>query len=220
MNGAHDLGGMHGFGAVDPDPDGPLFHADWERRVLAINLALGAIGAWNLDQKRYAVENVPAGQYFAASYYQRWLYALDTLLVEKGLLTAAELASGKAAPGSEKHRPALLAADVKPALSRGASARMDDDIPVRFKVGDTVRARNIHPRGHTRLPRYARGKTGRIMRHHWVFLFPDIHAMESRREAQNCYAVSFAARELWGDDAGPGDAVIIDLWDPYLEPVA
>jgi nitrile hydratase subunit beta len=112
----------------------------------------------------------------------------------------------------------ITAAEVEPALRLGASARVAEDIPPRFRPGDRVRARNLNPTGHTRLPRYARGRGGTIARDHGVFIFPDTHAATGDRKPQHVYAVRFGAREVWGPAASPCDSVYIDLWDDYLDP--
>ena len=218
MNGVHDMGGMHGMGPVQPEPDEPVFHHEWEKRVLALALATGFLRRWNIDMGRFTIEQMPAAEYLKATYYEKWLYRTERLLVERGLLTAEELAAGRPA-GRAMDVRALSAADVQTALRGRRAARMDDHLKApRFKPGDRVRARNIHPLGHTRLPRYARGKVGVIDRDHGVFILPDEHARSGTKVPSHCYAVRFEGRELWGDDAGPRDAVYIDLFDEYLEP--
>jgi nitrile hydratase len=218
MNGVHDMGGMHGMGPVEPEPNEPVFHHDWEKRVLALALATGFLRRWNIDMGRFTIEQMPAADYLKATYYEKWLYRTERLLVERGLLTAEELAAGRPA-GRAMDVRALSAAEVQTALRGRRAARMDDHLKApRFKAGDRVRARNIHPLGHTRLPRYARGKIGVIDRDHGVFILPDEHARSGTKVPSHCYAVRFEGRELWGDDAGPRDAVYIDLFDEYLEP--
>jgi nitrile hydratase len=218
MNGVHDMGGMHGMGPVEPEPNEPVFHHDWEKRVLALALATGFLRRWNIDMGRFTIEQMPAADYLKATYYEKWLYRTERLLVERGLLTAEELAAGRPA-GRAMDVRALSAAEVQTALRGRRAARMDDHLKApRFKAGDRVRARNIHPPGHTRLPRYARGKIGVIDRDHGVFILPDEHARSGTKVPSHCYAVRFEGRELWGDDAGPRDAVYIDLFDEYLEP--
>jgi nitrile hydratase len=218
MNGVHDMGGMHGMGPVDPEPDEPVFHHEWERRVLALALATGFLRRWNIDMGRSTIETMPPAEYLRATYYERWLYRTERLLVERGLLTAAELASGRP-DGRPPGVRALPPAEVQTALRARRAARMDDHLKApAFKAGDRVRTRNIHPAHHTRLPRYARGKLGVIDRDHGVFILPDEHARTGTRVPSRCYAVRFEGRELWGPDAGPRDAVYIDLFDEYLAP--
>ena len=218
MNGVHDMGGMHGMGPIVREENEPVFHHDWEGRVLALNLAAGALGEWNIDMSRHARERMPAAQYLAASYYEKWLYGLELLLVERGLLTREEVETGRARGGASGKR-VLRAADVEKVLTKGRGFRLPDDgAPPRFKPGDRVVARNIHPTGHTRLPRYARGKRGVIDRDHGVFIFADANAQGLGPKPQHLYSVRFPARELWGAGASPRDAVYVDLWDDHLDP--
>ncbi len=217
MNGVHDMGGMHGMGPIVREEHEPAFHHDWERRVLALSLAAGALGQWNIDASRHARERMPAAQYLAASYYEKWLYGLELLLVETGLLTREEVETGRAR-GRSAGKRVLKAADVEKVLTKGRRFRLPDDVPPRFKPGDPVVGRNIHPTGHTRLPRYARGKRGLVDRDHGVFIFADANAMGRGPKPQHLYSVRFAARALWGPDASPRDAVYVDLWDDHLDP--
>jgi nitrile hydratase subunit beta len=217
VNGIHDLGGMHGFGPVDAEENEPVFHHEWEARAFALNLAAGFLGRWNIDMGRYAREHMPPAEYLATTYYEHWLYGLERLLVEKNLITAKELETMRSqGPAAVK---ALSPADVPRALRNRRAARMHDHLaPPRFKAGDPVRTRNLHPTGHTRLPRYARDKVGVIDRDHGVFILPDEHASSGAKVPAHCYAVRFEGRELWGADAGPRDAVFVDCFEPYLEP--
>jgi nitrile hydratase len=226
MNGAHDLGGMHGFGPVDREPDEPVFHAPWERRVFALNMAMGFHGRWNIDMSRQAREQMPPAEYLATSYYEHWLFGLERLLVEHGFLTAVELEARRGRPGAPPAPAAPLAAttlrpaDVERRQRNRRAARVDQPVPALYHAGDPVRARNLHPEGHTRLPRYVRGRRGVIDRDHGVFVFPDAHAAGRGKAPQHVYSVAFCARELWGPDAPPRDRVYVDLWDDYLEPAS
>jgi nitrile hydratase subunit beta len=187
--------------------------------VLGIALATGFLRRWNIDMGRYTIEQMPPAEYLRASYYEKWLYRTERLLVERGLLTAQELASGQADSSRPPAVPAVPASAVETALRGRRAARMDDHLkPPTFKAGDRVRARNVHPTHHTRLPRYARGKVGVIDRDHGVFILPDEHATSGKKVPSHCYAVRFEGRELWGPHAGPRDAIYIDLFDEYLEP--
>lgn len=219
MNGVHDMGGMQNFGPIEREENEPVFHEPWEGRVWALRQALKPWRKWNADASRYAGSMIPPADYLRMSYYERHAVALVELLVASGLATHAEIESGKAAPDSPKAIPPLTADRVPPAIAKGHPARRDVDVCPRFQVGQQVCARNIHPTGHTRLPRYARGKLGTIVRDHGVFVFPDTNAHFLGENPQHVYAVRFAARELWGEQAGPRDAVYIDLWDDYLEPI-
>ena len=217
MNGIHDMGGMHGMGPVEIEPGEPVFHAPWEGRVLALNLAMGAWRKWNIDASRHEIELIPPAQYLRMSYYEKWFVRLVGLALKGGLVSRAEVESGEADRAAAKVVPALAPAEVGPMLGRGAPSVRDVAVAASFKVGDKVRARNIHPLGHTRLPRYARGKLGSIARDHGVHVFPDSRAHFLGEKAQHLYSVRFAARELWGETAAAHDAVYLDLWDDYLE---
>jgi len=214
MNGVHDMGGMHGLGPVAPEPDEPVFHHDWEARVHAMNLASPTRG--NIDAGRHRLELIPGPDYLRMTYYERWLTRLENLLVAGGFVTAAELASGRADPGAPKSTPVRTAASVEAALT-GPYSYVREAAPPRFAVGETVRARNLNPRGHTRLPRYVRGRTGVIERLHGAHVFPDVHAHGAGEDPHPLYSVRFTARELWGPDAPARDTVRLDLWEPYLE---
>ena len=218
MNGIHDMGGMHGLGPVEAEPNEPVFHAPWEGRAFAMNIASGAWRKWNTDAGRYQIEVIPAAEYLRMSYYEKWTVRLEELLIKAGLVTRQEIATGKPAPGSTKATPPFTAEKVPFLLRTGAGARRDVAVAARFQIGQRVRARNIHPDGHTRLPRYARGHAGTIHRDHGVYVFPDTNAHFLGEKPQHVYSVRFAARELWGDQASPRDSVYIDMWDDYLEP--
>lgn len=218
MNGVHDMGGMQGFGPIRPEKNEPVFHARWEGRIYALNRALARLGKWNLDASRHSKEVIPPADYLRMSYYEKWLTTATELSIARGLITRAEVLRGKPAKGSSKATP-LLTADKVPLLEgRGASARRNVPATPHFVTGQRVRARNINPSGHTRLPRYARGKEGTVDRDHGVFIFPDTNAHFLGEKPQHVYSVRFAARELWGEQASPRDSVYIDMWDDYLEP--
>jgi nitrile hydratase len=216
MNGVHDLGGMHGMGPIQYEKNEPVFHAPWEGRVYAMNRALGVFRKWNLDAWRHDIELLPPADYLRMSYYQKWLAAMENRIVKYGLVTKEELASDKPAPGSAKATPALTV-EMARGTGRGIPSSKDPSVSPLFRVGERVRARNINPAGHTRLPRYARGKTGEIVRDHGVYVFPDTNAQYKGEKRQHVYSVRFTARELWGADASPRDSVHLDMWDDYLE---
>lgn len=217
MNGAQDLGGMHGFGPIEDTADEVPFHAEWERRAFALTLAMGAAGRWNIDMSRAARESLPPAQYLSSSYYQIWLAGLEKLLVEAGLVTADELASGT--PKSAAAEVGVLRADnVAAVLAKGGPTAREIAAPPAFAPGDKVRARNMHPVGHTRIPRYVRSARGVVERHHGAHVFPDANAAGNGEAPQHCYSVRFAATELWGADADPRHSVNVDLWESYLEP--
>ncbi len=218
MNGVHDMGGMHGMGPIQHENNEPVFHAAWEGRVYALNRALRAWRKWSLDTDRHGIELLPQADYLRMSYYERWAVRMFEQVVKYGLVTKEEMESGRAAPGSPKATPALTAAMSSGFLTRGIASSQDPKIRPLFKVGQHVRGRNMHPAGHTRLPRYARGKSGTIVRDHGVYIFPDTNAHFLGEKRQHVYSVRFAARELWGESASPRDFVHLDMWDDYLEP--
>jgi nitrile hydratase beta subunit len=216
MNGVHDMGGMQGMGPIQYEKNEPVFHARWEGRVYAMNRAMGAWHKWNLDAWRHDIELLPPVDYLRMSYYEKWLAALEKRVVKYGFVTKEELESGKAVAGSTRATPAL-SPDLARQINRGIPSSNDPSIAPLFHVGQRVRARNMNPSGHTRLPRYARGKTGQIVRDHGVYTFPDTNAQYQGEKRQHVYSVRFAARELWGEQASPRDFVHLDMWDDYLE---
>jgi nitrile hydratase beta subunit len=217
MNGIHDMGGMQDMGPVQHEKEEPVFHAAWEGRILGIDRSLRAVGKWNLDAWRYQLELLPPADYLNMTYYERWLQINEQLVVKHGLVTPKELATGTAEPGSAKATPALTAAVAAGQLGRGIPSSHDHAVPPQFRVGQRVRARNINPTGHTRLPRYVRGKAGTIARDHGVYTFPDTNAHFQGENRQHVYSVRFPAPELWGEHASPRDSVHLDMWDNYLE---
>jgi len=218
MDGVHDLGGMDGFGPVRPEVEEPVFHAAWEGRVMAMSRALGGLGAWNIDMGRYGIERLPPAVYLASSYYRKWFLRLELLLQEKGLVDPAEIAAGRALrPGQGLPRAPFTPARVPAVMQRGPFGR-PPPAPARFKAGDRVRALNIHPRSHTRLPRYVRGQVGRVERDHGCHVFPDATVAGRGEDPQWLYTVVFESRDLWGPDADPTVTVSVDAFEPYLEP--
>jgi nitrile hydratase subunit beta len=217
MNGVHDMGGQQSTGPVVYEKDEPVFHASWEARIYALNRAMRAWRRWSLDTDRHALELMSPIDYLRMSYYERWVYRLEGQLVQYGLVSREEIESGQAAPGSTKASPPLTLATSDRWLDRGIASSADPEVRPLFEVSQRVRARNINPTGHTRLPRYARGKTGVIVRDHGVYLLPDSNAHFEGEKRQHVYSVRFAARELWGAGASPRDSVHLDLWDDYLE---
>ena len=217
MNGAQDLGGQMGFGPVAPEKDEPVFHAAWERRAMALTLAMGATREWNIDMTRHARETLPPAQYLSSSYYEIWIAGLCKLILAQGLVTTDELASGKMAVPPKKVGGKLIAENVATALAKGAPVNRPDAAP-RYNLGDKVRTRNIHPVTHTRLPRYLRGHIGEIVHLHGTHVFPDSNAQRKGEAPQPLYTVRFSARDVWGEARHPRDAISADLWEPYLEP--
>lgn len=213
MNGIHDMGGMHGMGSIEPEENEPVFHEPWEGRVYALALTIGRWGRGrNWGSFRYELESIPPADYLRLSYYERWFRALLVdRLVESDLVTQEELDEGHADP--TRPRPELF-----PEEPETTSAEPEPS--PRFFIEQRVRARNIHPAGHTRLPRYARDKHGTVVRLHGLFRLQDtdLNGQRLSDERQHVYTVRFAARELWGENASEREAVYVDLWEGYLEP--
>ena len=218
MNSVHDMGSMHGMGPIVEERNEPVFHDEWEGRIFAMNLAMGAWRKWNIDASRHARELIPPAEYLRMTYYERWVSGLVELIVKSELATRDEIESATPAVGSAKAVPAANPDQALARIATGLPAKRNVDVPARFKVGQRVRTHNMHPVGHTRLPRYARGRSVTINRDHGVFVFPDTNAHFLGEHPQHVYSVRFAARELWGAQAGEKDSVYVDLWDNYLEP--
>jgi nitrile hydratase len=218
MNGAQDLGGMMGFGPVNPEADEPLFHAPWERRVLGFTVAIGAAGKWTIDMSRHARESLPPAEYLASSYYEIWAKGVERLAVKTGLVSPEELRLGRALTPPVPVKRVVTAAEVPAVLARGGPADRPATQPARFRVGDWVRTRNMHPCGHTRLPRYARDREGVIEIVHGTHVFPDTNAHGEGENPQWLYTVRFSGAELWGEEADPTLVVSVDAWESYLEP--
>jgi nitrile hydratase subunit beta len=216
MNGIHDMGGMHGMGPITPEKDEPVFHEPWEGRAFALNLAVG--GGWTVPAVRHQRELIPPADYLRMSYYEKWLTGLVELTVKFGLVTRQEVETGRAIEGAAATANALLASEVPAAIAAGWPQARNVPVGACFRTGQRVRARNLNPLGHSRLPRYARGKAGTIVRDYGVFAFPDTSAHGLGDKPQHVYSVRFAARDLWGEQANQHDSVYLDLWDDYLEP--
>jgi len=215
-NSVHDMGGMHGFGPVEAEPNEPLFHATWEARVRALQRAMGATGVWTIDGFRAAQELLAPLTYLSSSYYERWFRALERQVVRHGLVGEDEIAAGRVLrPGIRLNRKLTLD-DAK----ANRSGRYDRPAPglARFKAGDSVRTRNINPTTHTRLPRYARDKLGRVEAVRGCHVFPDTAAIGAGENPQWLYTVVFTGRELWGEEADPAIKVSIEAFEPYLSP--
>ena len=216
MNGPQDMGGFMRFGPVQPEANEPVFHENWERRVLALTLAMDASGLWNIDIIRHARESFPALKYWSSRYYAIRIEAHIKLMIERGLITEAEIAAGHMQGPPQPVKGVLKADRVSAVLAKGGPADRPSNGAARFRPGNTVRSRCMSPAGHTRLPHYARGKLGEIVTVHGTHVFPDSSAQGLGDDPQWLYTVRFTAKELWGRDNK--DSVMLDLWEPYLEP--
>jgi len=219
MNGPHDLGGQMGFGPVAPEKNEPYFHADWEKRALGLTLSSGALGAWNIDESRHARENIPPASYLAASYYEIWTRALEVLLQRHGFVTADEVAAGHKQMDGATPKRVLKADMVAGVLAKGGPCDRPVTMAPRFAAGDKVRTVNFSPTTHTRLPRYARAKSGVVEAVQGSYVFPDDNAHGKGENPQWVYTVVFDGGEIWGEGADPTLSVSIDAWESYLEPV-
>ncbi len=214
MNGAHDCGGMMGFGPVMAEANEPVFHAAWEARMFALMSAVGDVGGWTLDEDRAACEAMEPGRYIATSYYEHWLNGLEVLLASHGLATQDEIRSGRASSTGKPVTPTLPDA-VWPAVTAHGSYQRDVSTAPAFKAGDRVRTRHLNPVHHTRLPRYLRGHMGEIVALHGAHVFPDSNAQQRGEDPRPLYTVRFKASDLWGRPSR--DVIHADLWEPYLE---
>lgn len=218
MNGVHDMGGMDGFGPVEPEPNEPTFHHDWEGRVMAMVRAIGANGGLNIDAQRFSREMLPPTVYLSSSYYQKWFLALERSMLERGMIGEDEITAGHALRQSPPlKRGTFTLDDVRRVETRGSFAR-DPQALATFKPGERVRTKNLNPATHTRLPRYVRGHIGMIERINGCHVFPDSAAHGLGDNPQWLYTVVFDGRELWGADSDPALKVSIDAFEPYLEP--
>jgi nitrile hydratase beta subunit len=218
MNSIHDMGGMHGLGPIVQEQNEPVWHAPWEARVYALSRAIGAWGRWPGDASRQQIESMPAADYLRVSYYEKWLYGLTENGIRHGLFTREEAETGQADPRASKVTPPLTAARVAEVMDRGGPKTRAVERQPRFRTGDAIMTRNIHPLTHTRLPRFARGKPGVIIALHGAHVFPDTNALFQGENAQPLYTVKFQARTLWGEAANLRDCVCLDLWEDYLDP--
>jgi nitrile hydratase len=219
MNGPHDLGGQMGFGPVAPETNEPYFHAEWEKRALGLTLSCGAFGAWTIDESRHARENIPPAAYLSASYYEIWIRALETLLARHGFAMPEEIGAGHSTRPAPSPKRVLTADLVPGVLAKGGPCDRPVATAPLFAVGDRIRTRNFNPESHTRLPRYARAKTGVVEAVQGGFVFPDDNAHGKGENPQWVYTVVFDAGEIWGEGADPTLTVSIDAWETYLERV-
>ena len=218
MNGVHDMGGMQGMGPLKYDKNEPVFHEVWEGRAWALVRAIGPWGRGRWGNSRYELERIPPAEYLRMPYYERWFTMVVNRLLRSNLVTPGELESGM---WDQSHpKPTLPPAPPRtPGQATPGAARLNVRVRPRFKVGQRALVRNIHPVGHTRLPRYTRGKRGKVLRDHGVFALQDTNAdgQTLGGKPQHVYTIQFTARELWGDQAAAQDRVFVDMWEDYLE---
>lgn len=215
VNGIHDLGGMHGHGPVERDPDEPPFAGRWEAIMVAVQSAVTRAGLMNIDEFRFGIERMDPAHYLGSSYFEHWLDGIVRVLVEKGQIDPAEVERRAGIVQSGGH---LSVTATRPSNGPDRRGSRRPEIAPRFRPGDAVRTRNEHPVGHTRLPRYARGRLGAVERHHGTHVFPDTNADGRGEGPEPLYSVRFDATELWGQAAGAGESVNLDLWESYLLP--
>lgn len=213
MNGAHDLGGNHGYATIDRSQT-ENFVEDWEQKVFGLTLACGMLGKWNLDQSRFARESCDPADYLSSSYYEHWLHGLELLLIEQGIVTKEEMRAGVS------HRDCGLSAvtpeKLDQILATGAPTMLKESARPAYIPGDKVVVINNNPRTHTRAPRYIRGRIGEIISHHGSHIFADEHSASGSKVAEHLYGVRFEASELWGESESHKCAVFLDLFEPYL----
>ena len=218
MEGAQDMGGVPWIDPVQPEPNEPPFHAEWERRAFALTLAMGMPGGWNIDMSRFAREDRPLEDYLSKSYYQIWLAGLERLMLERGLVASDEIEAGKPLHPAKPVAKTLTPDGVAGMLHRGGPTERETTHPARFAVGASVRAKTMNPPTHTRLPGYVRGHVGTIERVLGYHVFPDSNATGKGEDPQWLYTVSFNGAELWGKDSDPTLDISIDAWELYLDP--
>ncbi len=210
-----DLGGRPGQGRVIPEPEGELWHATWEPRVMALTVALGASGSWNIDMSRSARETLPS--YPQLSYYEIWFAGLEKLLIQRRLVRRAELKNSRSVGVPLPLARVLHAPDVDAALARGAPTLRAGTAPAKFALGERVRTLAHKATHHTRLPAYVQGKVGTIERIHGAHVFADTNAHGLGEQPQWLYSVAFDAAQLWPDSKRPSHTVSVDAWEPYLQ---
>ncbi len=221
MDGIHDLGGKHGFGRVEIEVDEPVFHHRWEAKVFAMSGAGSLAGAWyHVDQFRHAIERIEPSAYLTHGYYGRWLGGIETLLVESGIVQTGEITEramdmGATAQDLIAARPSSNPDPLGDEPATAGTPRKIDR-PPKYKVGDSVITAVEVKAGHTRLPAYARGKSGRVVHWHDAWVYPDTAAHGQGEQPQHLYTIEFSGLELWGADSDPELKVHLDLFEPYL----
>ena len=221
VNGAHDLGGMHGMGKIIVEQNEPVFHSEWEKVVFAISFATPCTG----DEFRYGIEKMNAVEYLSSRYYEHWLHGLENILIEKGIVDRHELDSRtkRSSDGSfgelQRVENPKLVENFLRSIKEGFPSNREVERSPKFSVGDLVITKNINPASHTRLPRYARGKSGVIDKVHEAFVFPDSNAIGMGENPQYLYTVRFESKAIWGEESSEkgAEAIYLDLWESYLD---
>ena len=222
VDGIHDMGGMHGFGGIVREENEPVFHAEWEKRAFGVALQAADGVGFGDDHLRASIERIPADVYLRSGYYELWIHSIQEVMERRGVLTKAEIETRMAAlaePGRAAGGSGVTLDEVDAAMAAGASTkRPEAKAEPRFAVGDPVLVGNDHPAHHTRSPRYCRGRRGKVIADHGVFVFPDTNSRDLGENPEHCYTVRFAAEDVWGASARAGDTLCVDLWESYLEP--
>ncbi len=221
MDGIHDLGGKHGYGLVQPPAREAVFEQRWHAMVFALVNELFRSGTTpNVDYFRHAIERIDPVNYLDDGYYGRWLGAVETILVEAGVLTQQQVTDRSLTLGADADtriaaRPGRR--ETFPQETRHPTAHRPDDSTPQFSVGDRVGTRPNAVPGHTRLPAYARGVEGVVSAVHDKWVYPDTNAHGLGEQPQHLYTVEFDALTLWGTEGEAGVTVCVDLFEPYLE---
>ncbi|BBK42520.1 hypothetical protein STVA_25400 [Allostella vacuolata] len=201
MDGMHDLGGKQGFGRI-AYPAVP--HAEtWEPLARALSALAVKSHFYNMDEYRHAIERMAPVHYLSAPYYERVLTAAATLLVEKGIVTAGELAAR---------------VDGTFPLSRPLGPGRPAEPPQSFAIGETVRVRDLFVSGHVRMPGYIRGKRGVVVAQSPPYPFPDAAAHTMQATEEPTYDVRFRTSDLWPDSCDEA-FVHVGVFQSYLEKV-
>lgn len=209
-----------GFGPVVPEANEPVFHHRWEGRVRSMVIAMGGVMGANIDEGRFAREDVAPREYLSKSYYEIWYAGLVRMMIERGFIASDEIATGSSQYAAKPVACVLKADEVVAGLDSVRPCTRAINVPAKFSIGERVRARNMHPVGHTRLPRYVRGHIGTVIRTHGAHVFPDTNASGLGEAPQWLYTVRFAGTELWGEAADPTVSVTVDAWESYLEQIS
>ena len=217
MNGPHDMGGMQCYGPVILEPNEPYFHGEWEKKALALTVAMGMTGSWNLDVSRFARESIPPADYLSNTYYEIWLAGLQQLMLDRGMVEVDELSDGVLRTKGTNVRRTVAASEIPGVLAKGGPVDRPVEGKPAYGVGDKVRTIKANPTGHTRLPRYARDAVGEIEAICGFHVFPDSNAKGDGENPQWLYTVRFSSRELFGEGEGGGHEIHLDLWEPYFD---